>query len=127
MLRETENTACAANQSEDSFFDQITALGEIIKEHKGQDISVLDLRGICDWTDFFVIATVSSKIHMDGLERHIKEHCRENQIELFGNSVKNTDDEWRLIDLGFAIIHLMNSRAREFYELERLWRPITSV
>jgi len=127
MLRKTENITGTANQDTDSILSQITTMGELLKEHKGQDVSVLDLRGICDWTDFFLIATVSSKIHMDGLERHIRDYCRENKIELFGNSRKNTDDEWRLIDLGFAIIHLMNSRARQFYELERLWRPVTSV
>jgi ribosome-associated protein len=127
MLRETENITGAAAQGADSLFGQITALGELLKEHKGQDVSVLDLRGISNWTDFFVIATVSSKIHMDGLERHVKDYCRDNQIELFVSSRKNTDDEWRLIDLGFAIIHLMNTRAREFYELERLWRSVTGV
>jgi len=122
MLRETENIA--AGQDADSLYTQITALEELLKEHNGQDVSVLDLRGISDWTDFFIIATVSSKTHMDGLERHIKDYCRENKIELFGNSRKSIDDEWRLIDLGFVIIHLMNSRARQFYELERLWRPV---
>jgi ribosome-associated protein len=104
---------------------QVTdALGGLLREHNGQDVSVLDLRGINNWTDFFVIVTVSSKTHMDGLERHIKEFCRENGIEMFGGSRRNTDDEWRLIDLGFVIIHLMNKRARDFYELERLWAPI---
>jgi len=104
---------------------QVTdALGELLRGHNGQDVSVLDLRGINNWTDFFVIVTVSSKTHMEGLERHIKEFCREKEIEMFGGSRKNTDDEWRLIDLGFVIIHLMNKRARDFYELERLWAPI---
>jgi ribosome-associated protein len=31
------------------------------------------------------------------------------------------DDEWRLIDLGAIVIHLMTEKARSFYELERLW------
>jgi len=131
MLRKTENITdkidTDSGRDADSLLNRITAMGELLKEHKGQDVCVLDLRGICDWTDFFVIATVSSAIHMDGLERHIKDYCRGNKIELFGNSRKNTDDEWRLIDLGFAIIHLMNSRARQFYELERLWRPVMGV
>jgi len=104
---------------------QVTdALGELLREHNGQDVSVLDLRGINNWTDFFIIGTVSSKTHMEGIERHIKEFCRDRGIQLFGGSRKNLDDEWRLIDLGFVIIHLMNKRARDFYELERLWSPI---
>ena len=124
MLQETDidNASCCA-------------IGGLLREHNGQDVSVLDLRGINDWTDFFIIATVSSKTHMDGLERHIKEFCHEKEIEILRKSrrhkAKNydsspmaSDDEWRLIDLGWVIIHLMSKRAREFYELERLWAPI---
>jgi len=108
----------------DAALNQAKALRELLQEHKGQDVSVLDLRGINNWTDFFIIVTVSSNTHMDGLDRHIKEYCRENDIEINGSSRKASDDEWRLIDLGNAVIHLMTSSAREFYDLERLWRQI---
>ena len=118
MLQETEI---------DKLASLAAALGELLREHKGQDVSVLDLRGINNWTDFFIIATTSSKTHMDGLERHIKEYCRGNSIEILGHSRKNVDDEWRLVDLGSVIIHLMNKRTREFYELERLWHPMPPV
>ena len=102
------------------------SLGELLQEHKGQDVSVLDLREMNGWTDFFVIATVSSNTHMDGLERHIKEFCREKEIEILGKSRRpeSGDDEWRLIDLGQAVVHLMSKTARDFYELERLWAAI---
>ena len=100
-----------------------SALAELLKEHKGGNVSLLDLRSFNTWTDYFIITTVSSNTHMDGLERHIKEFCREKDIEIFGCSRKNTDDQWRLIDLGGIVVHLMTSDAREFYELERLWTP----
>jgi ribosome-associated protein len=112
--------------------EKAASLGELLREHKGQDVCVLDLRGINNWTDFFIIATVTSKTHMDGLERHIKDYCHEKEIDILGSSRKNkaadsngitgNDDEWRLIDLGSLIIHLMTRRMREFYDLERLWR-----
>jgi ribosome-associated protein len=104
---------------------EAVSLEELLCEHKGTDVSLMDLRGINNWTDYFIIATVSSKTHMDGLERHIKEFCHENDIEILGNSRKDTDDEWRLIDLGWIVIHLMTKRLREFYDLERLWRPLS--
>ena len=100
---------------------QAKALAGLLQDHKGQDVSVLDLRKFQIWTDFFIIATVSSKTHMDGLVRHIKEFCREKDIDIYGSSRKEIDDQWRILDLGPIIIHLMTSAAREFYELERLW------
>jgi ribosome-associated protein len=102
-------------------------IAELLREHNGQDVSVLDLRGINNWTDFFIIATVSSKTHMDGLERHIKEFCREREIEIIGSSRKSTDEQWRLLDLGSVIVHLMTADVRGFYELERLWSPIPAA
>lgn len=120
MLPETDNKE--QHDFSDSLLSQAVALGELIQEHNGQDVSVMDLRGINNWTDFFVIATVTSNTHMDGIERHIKDFCRDKKMEILGSTKKNKDDEWRLIDLGSIIIHLMNKYAREFYELERLWR-----
>jgi ribosome-associated protein len=60
---------------------------------------------------------------MGGLERHIDEYCAEHEIEILRRSRKphNMEDEWRVIDLGPVVIHLMNNRARDFYELERLF------
>jgi ribosome-associated protein len=103
------------------------ALGELLAEHKGQDVAVLDLRELGGWTDFFVIATAASNTHMDGLERHIKDFCRERDLEIFRRSRKpqNEEDEWRLIDMGTVVVHLMSERARAFYELERLWQTVT--
>jgi len=105
--------------------DAANAVGGLLREHNGQDVSVMDLRAVNNWTDFFAVTTVTSRTHMDGLEKHIKDFCREKDIDIFGSSRKDTDDQWRLIDLGSVIVHLMTSDARDFYDLERLWRPIT--
>jgi ribosome-associated protein len=103
-------------------------IGELLRDHRGADVLVLDLRemaspyGAGAWTDFFVIATSSSGTHMDGLDRHIKEFCHERGIDILRRSHKpDGEDEWRIIDLGPIVIHLMNSKARSFYDLERLY------
>jgi ribosome-associated protein len=108
--------------------DTALALGNLLREHKGGDVQVLDLRELNAWTDFFVIATVTSNAHLQGLERHIKEFSREEEIEILRRSRKpsagpgrTASDEWSLIDMGTIVIHLMTPQARSFYELERLW------
>jgi len=107
--------------------DMLQEINNLLAEHNGQDVAVLDLRKYKTWTDYFIIVTATSSTHAHGLERHIKEFCRMREIELIGSSRKKTDDEWRLLELskpcGSVIIHLMSKRLREFYELERLWAP----
>jgi ribosome-associated protein len=100
------------------------ALGELLRDARGTDIAVLDLRGLNSWTDFFVIATVTSGAHRSGLERHIKEFAREKGLDILRRSPRppgDVEDDWSLIDMGDIVIHLMTERARLFYELERLW------
>ncbi|MDR3337799.1 MAG: ribosome silencing factor [Treponema sp.] len=97
-------------------------LGELLKDHHGGDVVVMDLRELNSWTDFFVIATVTSSTHVQGLLRHIKEFAREQGIEILHRRRKTIPgDEWNLVDLGNVVIHLMSEKARAFYELERLW------
>jgi ribosome-associated protein len=114
MLQETEIS---------DFARYAYALGDLLRGHKGADIVVLDLREQGAWTDFFVIATASSDTHLDGMERHIKGFCDEREIGILRRSRKPNaqEDEWRIIDLGSIVIHLMSRRARDFYELERLY------
>ena len=102
-------------------------LGKLLDDHRGQEVIVMDMRALNFWTDFFVIATVTSDTHLMGLERHIKEFARESGIEILrrsrrpDNNAEQRYDEWCLIDLGNIVIHLMTAKARSFFELERLW------
>jgi ribosome-associated protein len=100
------------------------ALGELLRDARGQDVVALDLRGLNSWTDFFVIVTVTSGAHRLGLERHIKDFARERGVEILRRSARPSggiEDEWSLIDMGDLVVHLMTEKARLFYELERLW------
>jgi ribosome-associated protein len=104
------------------------ALAGLLNDHRGTDVIVLDLREMGAWTDFFVIATSASDAHMNGLERHIKDFCLEREIEILRRSRKpDGEDEWRIIDLGPTVIHLFSRRARDFYDLERLYSMALTV
>ena len=97
-------------------------LGKLLDEHRGIKVMVLDMRPLEFWTDFFVIATVTSNTHLSGLERHVKDFVRENDLEILHRSRRPAaNDDWCLLDLGGIVIHLMTAEVRSFFELERLW------
>ena len=99
-------------------------LGKLLRDYRGKDVTVLDLRDMGSWTDFFVIATVTSGVHLQGLERHVKAFSKEKGIETRVSArpkAQYSGDEWLIIDLGTIVVHLMSEKARAFYELERLW------
>ncbi|MDR2134461.1 MAG: ribosome silencing factor [Treponema sp.] len=125
MSRQTEEAASGDSPLRDSESSRETALelARLLEEHRGGMPLVLDLRDMNAWTDFFVIVTATSGAHQDGLERHVREFTLQRGIEILRRSRKPAvqGDDWRLIDLGAIVIHIMSGGARKFYELERLW------
>ncbi|ULQ60487.1 ribosome silencing factor [Brucepastera parasyntrophica] len=102
--------------------DAAIALGNLLTEHKAQNVVVLDISSNNTFADYFIIATTSSSTHSQGLQRHIHEAIKPLGLEVFPTRRKIPDGEdWVLIDLGSIIIHLMTETARRFYDLEKLW------
>ena len=101
--------------------DVAMGLARALAEHKGGDVSVLDLKACQAWTDFFVLATASSVAHLRGLARAADEWAHETKVGI-RNPLRIADDEgWVLLDLGDVVVHLMTAESRTFYELEKLW------
>jgi ribosome-associated protein len=113
-----------AGKTSSASVDTALSLGALLQDHRALDVTVMDLRECNSWTDFFVIATVTSGSHLQGLERHIKEFCRDQGLDILRRTPRprgGLEDDWRLTDLGTVVVHLMSEKARNFYELERLW------
>ncbi|MDR2048497.1 MAG: ribosome silencing factor [Treponema sp.] len=110
--------------------ETVKALCALLEEHRAGDVVALDLRELHSWTDYFIIATVTSGAHRDGLLRHIKDFAGEKGLAMRkgpGKSGRASNDGWSLVDLGTVVIHLMSSSSRSFYELEQLWSSAKTV
>ena len=97
-------------------------IAKLMEDGKGNDVTLLDISGLNSWTDQFVIVTVTSSAHWQGLYKQIKEYIKDNDLEIHLTNRKSPDgDDWNLIDLGAIVVHLMSESARSFYDLEKLW------
>ncbi len=93
---------------------------ECARGRKAIDLRVLDLRGLSDATDFFVIATGRSDIHVRAIADHILQATR--APELRPAHIEGLDDgRWVLIDYIDHIVHVFHPELRDFYRLETLW------
>jgi ribosome-associated protein len=107
---------------EKSFEEIVLDLAKLTEDSKAQDVTVLDVSELNSWTDYFVIATVSSVTQWQGIYKAIKDFAKENELEIRQTQGKNSQSgEWNLVDLGRVVVHLMSADARNFYELEKLW------
>ena len=102
--------------------DKALEIAQLMEDGKGENVVVIDISELNSWTDFFVIVTVNSSAHWQGLYKDVKNYIKDNDLEIHVTNRKSPDgDDWNLIDLGSIVIHLMSEQAREFYDLEKLW------
>ena len=102
--------------------DKALEIAQLLEDGKGDDVVVLDISELNSWTDFFVITTINSSAHWQGLYRQVKDYIKDNDLEIHLTNKKSPDgDDWNLIDLGNIVVHLMSKQARAFYDLEKLW------
>lgn len=105
-----------------SMEEKAIEIARLMEDGKGIDVTLLDISGLNSWTDYFVIVTVTSSAHWQGLYKQIKEYIKDNDLEIHLTNRKSPDgDDWNLIDLGSIVVHLMSESARTFYDLEKLW------
>lgn len=91
-----------------------------LEDAKTQNIAVLDVRKISDFTDYMVIATGTSSRHVQSSADKVAETLRDHGVRPTGIEGKQLGD-WVLIDFGDVVVHIMREQTRDFYNLEKLW------
>ncbi len=96
-------------------------------DKKAFNIVALDLREVTSFAEFFVIASGANQRQVQAISDEINEKLKEKskvrplRIEGYASG------EWILLDYGDFIVHIFEQKAREFYDLERLWRAARKV
>ena len=98
----------------------------VLEDAKTQNIAVLDVRKISDFTDYMVIATGTSNRHVQSSEDKVVETLRGHGVRRVGIEGKQLGD-WVLIDFGDVVVHVMREQTRDFYNLEKLWSDAKRV
>jgi ribosome-associated protein len=97
------------------------ALARIAADKKAEDLTVLDLRGISNFTDFFLICSGTSEPHLKAVSGELQERMRMEHgirplsIDGFPAS------QWVVADFGSVVVHLFSKDKRRTYSLESLW------
>ncbi len=93
---------------------------DILEEKKGEDILLLDLKGVAEFCDYFVICTGTSDRMLEALSDDLVRSIRKSH-QIKGQAEGNGRDGWVLIDYGDVVVHLFSPDQRDYYALEELW------
>jgi ribosome-associated protein len=94
---------------------------EAALDKKAEDVVVIELGEVCSFTDHFIVCTGTSSRHNQTIAEGIDEKLRKlgsRPLHIEGHK----EGEWILLDYIDFVVHIFTARAREFYDLERLWR-----
>ena len=95
-------------------------IGDILKDKKAEDITLLEVYPLTIVADYFIIASGRSEPQVSSLYRELTKVLAHEGIEPKGVDGKQ-DSRWIALDYGDVIVHIFHSEEREFYDLERLW------
>lgn len=87
---------------------------------------MLDLREITSFADYFILCTGGNQRQIQAISDEIGSQLAERgefpvSVEGYQNA------EWILADYGDYLIHIFSEKARDYYDLERLWKHASTV
>jgi len=123
-ISDRTDTRAAVNVSD--FDDRIRRAIHAAAEKKAINPTVLDLRSIASFTDYFLIFTGTNRRQVQAISDEIVEQLKRHgspasRVEGYQNA------EWILVDFGDFLVHVFDDKARHFYDLERLWREASRL
>lgn len=87
---------------------------------------MLDLTGITSFADYFVICTGANQRQVQAISDEVNLRLKE-QGEAPLSVEGYNQAEWVLADYGDLLVHVFSPQARDYYDLERLWRTAKVV
>lgn len=97
-----------------------------LEDKIAQDIKILDLNGLSNIADYFVIASGNNINHLRAMADDI-----EMKLGEVGEKTHHTEGysggQWILLDYNNVLIHLFDKEQREFYGIENVWRDAKVV
>ena len=102
------------------------AIVNLLEEHKGLDILLLDIQPITILADYFILCTGTGERHLKAMATELSKGLKEDvgrPLSIEGEA----EAGWVLIDYGDVVVHLFLAQTRKFYDLEGLWKDAQVV
>jgi len=126
-----ESDPARATQRRVAITDQLVRqfvinVAKLVSDLHGQDVLVLDVRGLSDLTDYVLIASGTSAKQISALGDRATDLASEAGLSRYGQQ-SDKDTNWLVVDFVDVIVHLFEPDTRAHYDLEMLWGDAPKV
>jgi ribosome-associated protein len=113
--------------------DQLTPLEQarhtaaLCQEKLATDVTILDMRDVCDYTDFFVIATGRNARQTKAIHDEVAGQLKKDHRLIPRSTAGVAEANWIVADYLDVVLHLFTPETRRFYRLEELWNDVPKL
>lgn len=100
--------------------EKVEAIRGAMEELKALDINVMEVQGKTQMTDYMVVCSGTSNIHIRAIADRILERMKDYDIKGVRREGYN-EARWILMDFGDVVAHVFDPEDRQFYALEEFW------
>jgi ribosome-associated protein len=107
--------------------EQARRIAALAQEKLAEDVVILDMRPVCTFTDYFVIATGRNPRQTAAIWDEVHGRMKHEQ-QLLPRSIDGKHEgTWILADYLDVVLHVFTPESRDFYKLEELWNDVPAV
>lgn len=98
----------------------------ILDAKKGHEIAVICVQGRSDITDYLVLCSANSNTHVVALSGELEFRLGQRGVTPLHTDGGNARN-WQVVDYGTVMVHIFDREAREFYNLDKLYREVATT
>jgi ribosome-associated protein len=121
--RDTEKDTDPALNS----LEQARRIAALAQEKLAEDVVILDMRPVCSFTDYFVIASGRNPRQTASIWDEVHGRMKKDHALIPRSADGTREGTWILADYLDVVLHVFTPEAREFYKLEELWGDVPEV
>ena len=102
-------------------------ISALCEEKLATDVAILDMRSVCDYTDYFVIATGANPRQTKAIHDEVGARLKAEHRLLPRSTGGLPEATWILDDYLDVVLHVFTPETREHYRLEDLWNDVPKL
>jgi len=104
--------------------EQARRIAALAQEKLAKDVVILDMQGVCSYTDFFVVCTGANARQTKAVWDEVHARLKHEQGLLPRSAAGESEATWIVADYLDVVLHVFTPEARDFYRLEDLWGDV---
>lgn len=100
--------------------ETVQLICKTLAEKSAMDIKIIEIKGMSDIADYFVVCSAKSAPQVKALDEHL-EDVMEKAGKFAAHKEGVREGKWIALDYGEAIVHIFHKDIRDVYALDKLW------